>query len=180
MKKFMFIFISLLVINVCKGADADLYETPMWEQLGLSYESYDAILKEASPWELLGLSYAEYAASIQAQQEHEQATQMQPEEQTPIQEPAAVEVKVPERGTPYEMLGAAEDASSDKIKSAHRRLARKYHPDKGGDPEVFKRISMAFNLLNNAADLAEYNEYRNDDWKPPVFARVWPEAYWPE
>ena len=175
-------FVSLLVINVCKGAAADIYETPMWEQLGLSYEAYDAILKEAPPWELLGLSYEEYAASIQAQQEHEQATQMQPEEQTPIQEPAAVEVKVPERGTPYEMLGVAEDASPDDIKTAHRRLARKYHPDKAGEEgqAAFQRVSTAYNLLNNAADLAEYNEYRNDDWKPPVFARVWPEAYWPE
>ena len=45
---------------------------------------------------------------------------------------------------PYEVLGIARDASADEIKSAYRRLARRYHPDVNpNDPEAedkFKEI----------------------------------------
>ena len=30
---------------------------------------------------------------------------------------------------PYEVLGLSHDASNDEVKSAYRRLRRKYHPD---------------------------------------------------
>ncbi|MDQ3015065.1 MAG: DnaJ domain-containing protein, partial [bacterium] len=38
----------------------------------------------------------------------------------------------------YETLGINREASTEDIKKAYRKLAHKYHPDKGGDPVKFK------------------------------------------
>jgi curved DNA-binding protein CbpA len=37
-------------------------------------------------------------------------------------------------------LGIAQNATQDEIKKAFRKLAVKYHPDKGGDPEKVGQI----------------------------------------
>lgn len=50
---------------------------------------------------------------------------------------------------PYQILGIDRTASADEIKSAYRKLAKKYHPDLGGDPEKFKEINEAHDLLSN-------------------------------
>jgi len=59
----------------------------------------------------------------------------------------------------YKLLGVAKDASDCDIKKAFRRLAVKHHPDKGGDPEEFKRISRAYEVLADARKRAVYDEY---------------------
>lgn len=57
----------------------------------------------------------------------------------------------------YETLGVSEDASKDEIKKAYRRLAMKLHPDKGGDPEQFKKVSEAYEVLSDDDRRAEYD-----------------------
>lgn len=51
----------------------------------------------------------------------------------------------------YQILGVGKNASSEEIKKAYRKLARKYHPDVNpGDPkaeERFKEISEAYHVL---------------------------------
>ena len=48
----------------------------------------------------------------------------------------------------YEVLGVSKNADTKVIKKAYRKLAMKYHPDKGGDPEKFKEINAAHEILS--------------------------------
>lgn len=48
---------------------------------------------------------------------------------------------------PYAVLGVSHGASQDETKKAFRTLAHKHHPDKGGDAEVFKKITAAYAQL---------------------------------
>lgn len=49
----------------------------------------------------------------------------------------------------YETLGINPSASDEEIKKAYRRLAGKYHPDKGGDTAKFQEIQTAYNTLSD-------------------------------
>lgn len=57
----------------------------------------------------------------------------------------------------YDILGVDKSSSKDDIKKAYRKLAMKNHPDKGGDPEKFKQISEAYEVLTNDEKRAEYD-----------------------
>ncbi len=48
---------------------------------------------------------------------------------------------------PYKMLGIQQNATLDEVKDAYRQLARLHHPDKGGNPETFKIIKLAFKMI---------------------------------
>lgn len=48
---------------------------------------------------------------------------------------------------PYEILGVDKDTSVENIKVKYRQLASENHPDKGGDAEKFKLISLAYQIL---------------------------------
>lgn len=49
----------------------------------------------------------------------------------------------------YATLGIARGAESSEIKKAYRDLARTHHPDKGGDPEKFKAVQTAYDVLSD-------------------------------
>jgi len=59
----------------------------------------------------------------------------------------------------YEMLGVSRDAPKDEIKKAFRRLAHKYHPDKGGDEKKFKEINEAYQVLSDDKKKAQYDQF---------------------
>ena len=61
----------------------------------------------------------------------------------------------------YEVLGVKRDASADEIKKAFRKLAQKYHPDAGGDPEKFKEISEAYAVLSDPDKRKRYDAMRS-------------------
>ncbi len=50
---------------------------------------------------------------------------------------------------PYKILGIKKDANLQEIKSAYKHLARKNHPDKGGDADKFKMITQSYCYLVN-------------------------------
>jgi DnaJ family protein A protein 2 len=57
----------------------------------------------------------------------------------------------------YEDIGVSKDSSPDDIKKAYRKLAMKHHPDKGGDPEIFKKISHAYDVLSDETKRRNYD-----------------------
>ncbi len=60
----------------------------------------------------------------------------------------------------YDILGVAKNANEEQIKSAFRKLAHKYHPDKkGGDEKKFKEVSEAYAVLSDKKKRGEYDTY---------------------
>lgn len=47
----------------------------------------------------------------------------------------------------------------DEIKKSYRKKALKMHPDKGGDPDKFKELSVAYEVLSNAEKRDIYDKY---------------------
>lgn len=64
--------------------------------------------------------------------------------------------------TPHTVLGVSPDATADQIRTARRELARRHHPDVGGDPNAMQRINEA---AANALRLLQTRT--NDHGDPP-------------
>jgi curved DNA-binding protein len=68
----------------------------------------------------------------------------------------------------YKVLGVTNKASEKEIKSAYRKLARKYHPDLNPDnPEAernFKQVNEAHEVLSDPEKRKKYDQY-GKDWQ---------------
>ena len=62
----------------------------------------------------------------------------------------------------YGTLGVDKNASADEIKSAYRKLAKKYHPDMNKEPgaeQKFKDINEAYEVLGDENKRAQYDQF---------------------
>ena len=71
---------------------------------------------------------------------------------------------------PYEVLGVKQGASQEEIKSAYRKLVKKYHPDQYGDnplkelaQEKLAEVNKAYDMLKSGNTSNNYssNSYSN-------------------
>ena len=60
----------------------------------------------------------------------------------------------------YNTLGVSEDASSNEIKKAFKEIAKKEHPDRGGNEKVFKEANEAYDTLKDTRKRQEYDTIR--------------------
>ncbi|KAL2557316.1 Chaperone protein dnaJ 2 [Forsythia ovata] len=65
----------------------------------------------------------------------------------------------------YEILGVPNTASPDDLKKAYKKAAIKNHPDKGGDPEKFKELAHAYEVLSDPEKREIYDQYGEDALK---------------
>lgn len=72
----------------------------------------------------------------------------------------------------YETLGVSKTATQDEIRSAFRKLARKYHPDvatdKASAEEKFKEINEAYEVLGDPEKRKKYDDY-GSNWQQGGF-----------
>src|ERR1700689_3618383 len=62
----------------------------------------------------------------------------------------------------YEFLGVSRDCNEQELKTAYRRLAMQYHPDRNSAPdaeEKFKQASEAYQVLSDPQKRAAYDRY---------------------
>ena len=74
----------------------------------------------------------------------------------------------------YDILGVKRDAGADEIKTAYRRLARKYHPDVSKEKnaeEKFKEMAEAYETLKDPEKRAAYDQLgrhqSGEEFRPP-------------
>ena len=69
----------------------------------------------------------------------------------------------------YDILGVEPSAGDAEIKTAYRRLARKYHPDvskEAGAEEKFKAVNEAYEALRDPAKRKAYDQLRAGGYRP--------------
>ena len=80
----------------------------------------------------------------------------------------------------YAVLGVARNSDNPEIKSAYKKLALQYHPDRNPEnedeaTEKFKEISEAYSVLADPQKRAMYDRYGHAGVSSSAGAGAWPD-----
>jgi hypothetical protein len=67
----------------------------------------------------------------------------------------------------YATLGAGREEARAEIERRYKRLARRHHPDRGGDEEEMKAVNEAWRILGDAGARREYDARHPQDERTP-------------
>ena len=67
---------------------------------------------------------------------------------------------------PYRVIGVDKTAEATEIKKSYRKLARKLHPDRGGDPEKLKSVNAAYEILGDEDKRKLFDEFGHTAFRP--------------
>jgi len=59
----------------------------------------------------------------------------------------------------YKLLEVEKNATEAEIKKAYKKMAIKHHPDKGGDENMFKEITRAYEVLSDSDKRSKYDRF---------------------
>jgi len=65
----------------------------------------------------------------------------------------------------YDILGISKDASKEEIKKAYKKMAIQHHPDKGGDPDKFKEVARAYEVLSDDDKKRKYDQLGDEGFE---------------
>jgi len=68
----------------------------------------------------------------------------------------------------YDILGVSKNATFEEIKTKYKSLAQQHHPDKGGDPDLFKKIKHAYEVLSDPINRKRYDTTGHYDDGPNI------------
>ncbi len=71
---------------------------------------------------------------------------------------------MPKKRSYYEILGVPQNVDPEELRSAYRKLAKKYHPDLNPSDKIaeerFKELAEAYSVLSDAEKRQKYDESR--------------------
>lgn len=77
----------------------------------------------------------------------------------------------------YSILGVSKNASAEELKSAYKKMAKKWHPDVNKSPEAtekFKEVNEAYSILSDANKRAQYDQFGSESFKSGMGGQGFP------
>ena len=71
----------------------------------------------------------------------------------------------------YDILGVSKTASAAELKSAYRKLALQWHPDRNKSPDAetrFKEINEAYQVLSDSKKKQTYDQFGHAAFDPSM------------
>lgn len=137
---------------------AELYSSYIQQQQNLIYQQQQQInslfntnlQNQMMQQQMPSNMFFQSDTNMMNSQMNSQAYNQQQSQQTQSNYPSTPQLQLPSAKTkldPYKILGIGKDYDEKTLKKSYLKAAMKAHPDRGGTPQAFQQVSIAFTLL---------------------------------